>query len=164
MNDFNHDTTASAEACSVARLTGYPNGFESRLVEQGYVPASVRQKVDLATAFVDAKYHCPDKQPFIAEVGDPESDSFKEKYSSVLHRVRKKCGRPEARRNQRKNNGRRKPEPCHGTSVILQYHWMISKFVKAHVVVLAMNATFASRHSRARPPGQSREIRPDPGG
>jgi integrase/recombinase XerD len=52
MNDFNHDTTASAEACSVGGLTGYLNGFESRLVEQGYVPASVRQKVDLATAFV----------------------------------------------------------------------------------------------------------------
>jgi integrase/recombinase XerD len=32
-------------------LTRYLDGFESRLVGQGYVPASVRQKVDLATAF-----------------------------------------------------------------------------------------------------------------
>jgi len=52
MNDLNHGATAPAEVSSVAGLTGYLNGFESRLVEQGYVPASVRQKVDLATAFV----------------------------------------------------------------------------------------------------------------
>jgi integrase/recombinase XerD len=52
MNDLNHGATAPAEVSSVAGMTRYLNGFESRLVEQGYVPASVRQKVDLATAFV----------------------------------------------------------------------------------------------------------------
>src|SRR4029077_10698368 len=52
MNDLNHGATVPAEVSSVAGLTRYLNGFESRLVEQGYVPASVRHKIDLATAFV----------------------------------------------------------------------------------------------------------------
>jgi integrase/recombinase XerD len=52
MNDLNHSATALAEVSSVAGLTRHLKGFKSRLVEQGYVPASVRQKVDLATAFV----------------------------------------------------------------------------------------------------------------
>jgi hypothetical protein len=33
MNDLNHGATAPAEVSSVAGLTGYLNGFESRLVE-----------------------------------------------------------------------------------------------------------------------------------
>jgi integrase/recombinase XerD len=52
MNDLNLGATAPAWVSSVAVLTGYLNGFESRLVEQGYVAASIRQKVDLAVAFV----------------------------------------------------------------------------------------------------------------
>jgi integrase/recombinase XerD len=52
MNDLSHSATALAEVSSVAGLTRHLTDFESRLVEQGYVPASVRQKIDLATAFV----------------------------------------------------------------------------------------------------------------
>jgi integrase/recombinase XerD len=52
MNDLDHGAPAPAEVSSVAGLIRHLQGFESGLVEQGYVPASVRGKVDLVTAFV----------------------------------------------------------------------------------------------------------------
>jgi integrase/recombinase XerD len=52
MNDLDHGAQARAEVSSIAGLTRHLHGFESQLVEKGYVPASVRQKIGLATAFV----------------------------------------------------------------------------------------------------------------
>ena len=56
--------------------------------------------------------------PLIAEVGDAESESHQKKYANVFHRVRKRCGRPDARGNHRKNNDSREPEPRQRATVI----------------------------------------------
>src|SRR5215471_14021204 len=83
--------------------------------------------INWASSMAAQKYHCPNaQQPFISKVSEAERDSVGKKYSSMLDLVRNKCGRPSARRNQRKKDNRRQRQPGHHTTNILRQHVRIS--------------------------------------